>query len=239
MLEGVDTVIAGKPNAGKSTLMNMLSGYEKSIVTHIEGTTRDIIEDSVRLGSIVLHLSDTAGIRQSEDYVEAIGIQRALGKIESASLVLAVFDSASTLSVEDEMLIAACQGKRAIAVVNKTDLPPLLDFDKIKNSFDRLVYISAKNGDGAERLEAEIKALLGVENFDATQPLIANKRQKLCVQRAFEHLGEALSGLDGGLTYDAVNVMLDSAIDELLTLTGRKATEEVVNNIFSKFCVGK
>lgn len=239
MTQGVNTVIAGKPNAGKSSLMNMLSGREKSIVTHVEGTTRDVVENSVRLGSIVLHLSDTAGLRKSDDIVESIGIQKALDKIDGSSLVLAVFDSSRELDADDNMLIDACRGKRAIAVVNKKDLPPAVDMQAIENNFKNICRISAKNNDGLADLEKEVKSLLGVENFDSTQPLLANRRQKHCVQNAYDYVSQALLAAQTGLTFDAVNVMIDSAVDELLSLTGKKATEEVVNNIFSRFCVGK
>lgn len=239
MTQGVDTAIVGKPNAGKSTLMNMLSGVEKSIVTHIEGTTRDIVENSVRLGNMVLHLSDTAGIRESDDVVEAIGIKKAIEKIDSASLILAVFDGSSPLNDDDRMLIESCKDKPCVAVVNKTDLESRLEIDEIKAHFDNIVFISAKNQDGADALEKTVKSLLGVENFDSSQPILANKRQKLCVSNAYEHICQALDGAQMGITYDAINVMIDSAVDELLSLTGKKATEEVVNNIFSRFCVGK
>lgn len=239
MTQGVDTAIVGKPNAGKSTLMNMLSGVEKSIVTHIEGTTRDIVENSVRLGNMVLHLSDTAGIRESDDVVEAIGIKKAIEKIDSASLILAVFDGSSPLNDDDRMLIESCKDKPCVAVVNKTDLESRLEIDEIKAHFDDIVFISAKNQDGADALEKTVKSLLGVENFDSSQPILANKRQKLCVSNAYEHICQALDGAQMGITYDAINVMIDSAVDELLSLTGKKATEEVVNNIFSRFCVGK
>lgn len=239
MTQGVDTAIVGKPNAGKSTLMNMLSGVEKSIVTHVEGTTRDIVENSVRLGNIVLHLSDTAGIRESNDIVESIGIKKAIGKIDAASLVLAVFDSSAELGDEDRMLMNACKGKPCIAVINKTDLLEKIDINQIRSEFDRIVYISAKNNEGADALEQAIKEQLGVENFDSSQPILANKRQKQCVANAYEHICQALEGAQMGITYDAINVMIDSAVDDLLSLTGKKATEEVVNNIFSRFCVGK
>jgi tRNA modification GTPase len=239
MTEGVDTAIVGKPNAGKSTLMNMLSGKEKSIVTHIKGTTRDIVENSVRLGNIVLHLSDTAGIHESDDVVEAIGIKKAIEKIGSATLILAVFDGAEELSDDDEMLINSCKGKPCIAVINKTDLEQKIDVATIEQSFDKVVYISAKNNEGTAELENAVKQVLGVEQVDTTQPILANKRQKRCVQMAYDNIVEALEGAKIGITYDAINVMIDSAVDELLTLTGKKATEEVVNNIFSKFCVGK
>ena len=237
MTQGVNTVIAGRPNAGKSTLMNMLSGKEKSIVTHIEGTTRDIVENSVRLGTLVLHLSDTAGLRESDDVVEAIGIKKALERIDTSSLVLAVFDSSRELDGDDKMLIDACKGKKAVAVINKTDLSPAIDTEEIENNFESSVYISAKNNTGLKELENAVKNILGVEEFDSSAPLIANQRQKLCIQKAYENISEAAAEL--GLTYDAVNVMIDSAVDELLALTGKKATEEVVNNIFSRFCVGK
>lgn len=239
MTQGVNTVIAGRPNAGKSTLMNMLSGKEKSIVTHIEGTTRDIVENSVRLGSLVLHLSDTAGLRESDDVVEAIGIKKALERIDTASLVLAVFDSSRELDDDDKMLIDSCKGKKAVAVINKTDLSPKINTDKIKDNFESIVYISAKNNLGLKELETAVKNILGVEEFDSSAPLIANRRQKQCIQMACENINEALSAAEIGLTYDAINVMIDSAVDELLALTGKKATEEVVNNIFSRFCVGK
>ncbi len=239
MTQGVDTAIVGRPNAGKSTLMNMLSGQEKSIVTHIEGTTRDIVENSVRLGNIVLHLSDTAGIRESNDVVESIGIKKAIDKINSAALILAVFDNSAALNDDDRMLIDTCKGKPCVAVVNKTDLETAVEIDVLKNNFEQIVYISAKNNDGADQLEESVKQILGVGTFDSSQPILANKRQKLCVSNALQHINQAIDGANIGITYDAINVMIDSAVDELLMLTGKKATEEVVNNIFSRFCVGK
>lgn len=219
--------------------MNMLSGKEKSIVTHIKGTTRDIVENSVRLDNIILHLSDTAGIHESDDLVESIGIQKAIEKIDTASLVLAVFDGAEKLSAEDEMLIDNCKNKPCIAIINKSDLEQHIELEKIKSNFEHIVFISAKNSSGADELSKAVKELLGVGNIDTSQPILANKRQKLCVQNALNYIKEAREGAEMGITYDAINVMIDSAIDELLTLTGKKATEEVVNNIFANFCVGK
>ena len=236
---GVNTVIAGRPNAGKSSLMNMLSKTEKSIVTHIEGTTRDIVEDSVRLGDIVLHLKDTAGLRDSDDFVESIGIEKAYKAIDDAQLVLAVFDSSQQISKEDLDLIEKCRGKNAVAVINKTDLESLIDTNIIKEAFSSVVFISAKLGEGYEELCKAVKEVLGIAAFDSNAPLLANLRQKQNCQRAYESICGALDALEMGMTFDAINVMLDSAADELLSLTGKKATTEVVNNIFSKFCVGK
>ncbi len=239
MLQGIDTVIAGKPNAGKSTLMNALVGKNKSIVTQIAGTTRDIVEETVRLGSLVLHLSDTAGIRESDDLVESIGIERAFEKIETAALVIAVFDSSQPLTKEDFDLIEKANGKKAVAVINKTDLNNVIDESVIKNSFEQVVYISAKNNEGVSELESAVKQVLNINDFDASAPILANQRQKNCVKAALDDINEALFAANSGLTYDAINVMIDSGIDSLLSLTGKKASIEVVNNIFSKFCVGK
>lgn len=236
---GVDTVIAGKPNAGKSSLMNMLTGTQKSIVTHIEGTTRDIVEQSVRLGGIVLHLQDTAGLRKSGDVVESIGIEKAYKALDNAQLVLAVFDSSTMMNEYDFDLMDRCNGKKAVAVINKTDLQSKIDIDKIENSFDKIVYISAKNNEGIKELEEAVYSLLGVNEFDSTAPLLANARQKNNCKNAYYSVCDAYVCTKNGTTYDAISVLVDSACEELLSLTGRKATQEVVNNIFKNFCVGK
>ncbi|MFR5875915.1 MAG: tRNA uridine-5-carboxymethylaminomethyl(34) synthesis GTPase MnmE [Eubacterium sp.] len=236
---GVDTAIVGRPNVGKSSLMNMLTGTDKSIVTHIEGTTRDIVEDDIRLGGIVLHLRDTAGLRSSDDVVESIGIQKAYRALDDAQLVLAVFDSSQALTDYDLDLIERCSSRNAVAVINKTDLQQELDDTPIKDGFERVVYISAANDEGLQELTEAVTDLLGVADFDSSAPLLANARQKRNCHNAYDNICEALDGLEMGITFDAINVMIDSAADELLSLTGRKATTEVVNNIFSKFCVGK
>ncbi len=237
--KGVVTAIAGRPNVGKSSLMNMLSGTDKSIVTHIEGTTRDIVEEDIRLGGLVLHLKDTAGLRSSDDLVEAIGIEKAYKALDGAQLVLAVFDSSLKLDERDMDLIERCKGKNAIAVVNKTDLQSVADTALIESSFGKTVYISAKNDEGAEELSKAVNELLGTADFDSSAPLLANARQKQNCQNAYNSICEALTGAEAGITFDAVNVMIDSAADELLSLTGKKASAEVVENIFRNFCVGK
>lgn len=239
IIGGVDTVIAGMPNVGKSSLMNMLVGRDKSIVTHIAGTTRDIVEESVRLGNIVLHLRDTAGLRQSEDVVESIGIDKAYRAIDEAQLVIAVFDNGRELCDRDFDLIERCKGKTAVAVINKVDLEQKLDAEFIKNAFDKVVFVSAENGEGINEIANAVEETLGVQDFDSNAPMLANSRQRQNCQNALECIRQAIDGLILGVTYDALNVMIDSACDELLSLTGKKATSEVVNNIFSKFCVGK
>lgn len=239
LTNGVTTAIVGRPNVGKSSLMNMLTGTDKSIVTHIEGTTRDIVEESVTLDGLVLHLMDTAGIRQSDDLVESIGIEKAHRALEEAQLILAVFDSSQPLEQSDLELISACADKRAIAIVNKTDLEQKLDITKIESSFADTVLISAKEQAGLAELSQSVSNLLGISSFDSTAPILANLRQRQNCESALALVTEALDATNLGITFDAINVLIDSAIDELLTLTGKKATTEVVNNIFSKFCVGK
>ena len=239
MVQGIDTAIVGRPNAGKSTLMNLLVGKNKSIVTNIEGTTRDIVEESVRLGNLVLHLSDTAGLRKTNDLVESIGVERAYEKLDEAMLVLAVFDSNKKLTKEDLKLIEHCKGKKAIAIINKIDLTQRADVDLITSAFEKCIFISAKKAESTKELEEAIKEMIGASQFDTSAPILANQRQKRCCEAAMNYCFEAHTSLIMGITRDAVNVLVDAAIDELLSLTGRKANIEVVNNIFSKFCVGK
>ncbi len=237
--QGVPTAICGHPNVGKSTLMNQLAGYDKSIVTDIAGTTRDVVEETVRLGDIVLHLADTAGIHESDDIVESIGIDRTMKKLDSASLVLAVFDSSQPLDSNDIELLTKCRGRKAVAIINKTDLGINTDIDKIKEYIADTVFISAANGDGIEDLKAVIERLLGTAEFDTSAGILANERQYACCTAAADSLNEALTGLEIGVTLDAVNVSIDYATEKLLELTGEKAREAVVNEVFSKFCVGK
>ncbi len=237
--EGVNTVIVGRPNVGKSTLMNLLSGYERSIVTECAGTTRDVVEETVRLGGIVLRLADTAGIRETDNPVESIGVGLAKKKLELAGLILAVFDGSDPLTDDDRRLLESCRGKTVVGVVNKSDLPRSIDLDYIKNMTSRTVEISASEGEGLETLVECVEHLLGTDRFDPGAAMLANERQRQCCERASRRLDEALEAIDTGLTLDAVNVCADAAIDALLELTGEKAGEAVVNEVFSRFCVGK
>lgn len=237
--EGVPTVLCGKPNVGKSTLMNLLSGCERSIVTAIPGTTRDVVEETVRLGDIVLRLSDTAGLRRAADEVERIGVRIAKEKIETAQLVIAVFDGAAPLEDEDRELIALCKTKRSLAVINKTDLPQTLETAPIEEAFGKALYISAKTGDPVEAIRAALEELLGTGGLDFSQEILAGERQRRCCETALDCLSDAVGALADGITVDAVNVDIDCAIDALLTLTGRRAGDEVVSEVFRSFCVGK
>ena len=187
----------------------------------------------------MLHLSDTAGIRDGADAVEKIGIERTFGKIDSAQLIIAVFDVSRPLDENDMRLIEKCRGKKAVAVINKIDLEDSKKLPEVEQAFEKTVYISAKQTDYLKEVEKAVISVLGAENFNASAPMLANARQKACCKNALGYVDEALFALKSGMTFDAVNVMIDSAADELLALTGKKATTEVVNNIFSKFCVGK
>ncbi len=237
--EGFDTVICGKPNVGKSALMNMLAGRERSIVTPVAGTTRDIIEDSVLLGNVLLRLSDTAGIHGTDDEVESIGVDRAVERIKNAALVFAVFDRSTALDSEDIELTELCKGKKCIAVLNKSDKKAVITEKELKPYFDRVVTISAASGDGYEALRDEAERLLGTENIDVSAPMLMNERQLKCCADSLIFVKEAMSALGSGMTLDAVNISVDSAIDSLSAITGERVSDQVVNEIFSKFCVGK
>ncbi len=237
--EGVATVIAGRPNTGKSTLMNLLAGCERSIVTQYAGTTRDVVEDTVLLGGIPLRLADTAGIRSTDDPVESIGVERALGRVRSAQLVLAVFDSSQKLDDSDRLLAKETEAVPCVAVVNKSDLPQKIDYEYIKQKFRHIVYISASTGAGLESLKREVADVLGTSKIDPSQGMLFTERQRDSALRAAGSVKEALSALDAGMTFDAVTVSVEDAVSALLELTGERATEAVVDEIFRHFCVGK
>ncbi len=236
--EGIDTVICGKPNVGKSTLMNLLAGCERSIVTSAAGTTRDIIEESVRLGDIVLKLSDTAGIRSADDEAEKIGIMFAEKKINSADLILAVFDSSKELDNDDMRLIEKCRGKKnAVAVINKSDKEKIIDDNQIISIFENSIYISAKEESSAEKIKSIIEKIYPACSSDNF--IMANERQKNCLDKAEKCFKEAVSAIDLGVTLDAVEVIIEDGEKYLLELTGERVSDAVVNEVFSRFCVGK
>ena len=239
--QGVDTVIVGKPNVGKSTIMNLLSGCERSIVTNVAGTTRDIVVESIRLGDIVLRLSDTAGIRETDDIVEGVGVKRANDKINTAELILVVFDYGDELSSEDVEIISRCKGRNCVAVINKTDKENKLDISYIEENFPKreIVYISAGNGEGILDLQSVLEDKFKTYCIDYDAGILANERQKQCVQNALKALKESIDALYYGETLDVVNIIIDEAENYLLELTGERASEAVVNEVFSRFCVGK
>lgn len=237
--EGIDTVIAGRPNAGKSTLMNLLVGREKSIVTNIAGTTRDVVEDTVLVGNVMLKLSDTAGIRDTDNEIEKIGVQKTFDKINGAGLVIALFDNNEEINSEDIDLINKIKDMPCIAVINKIDLEDKVDKKYITDNIENVVYISAKQQDNIDELKNMIEKIAGTEDFDPSAGIIANERQRNAIRNAVNSLYEAKESLAMGMTMDAITVSLQETIDYLLELTGEKAGEEIVDSVFHNFCVGK
>ena len=228
--EGVDTAIVGRTNVGKSSLMNLICGEEKS---------RDVVETAVRMGNAVLKLSDTAGLRESEDKVEQIGIELSRKKVSSASFILAVFDCSKPLEEEDFALLEAIKNKRAILVMNKSDLSAVWEPAILEQYGKTVVSLSAKAGEGYQSLVGAVEQTLGTKEFNPYAPMLATERQKVCLSAALTCINEALDAIHMGLTLDAVNVSIDSAIGSLLELTGERATEKITEEIFKNFCVGK
>ena len=237
--EGVSTAIIGRPNVGKSTLFNCLSGCERSIVTEIAGTTRDIIEESVRIGDITLRLSDTAGIHETDDIIEGIGVDMAEKMIASSELIIAVFDGSCPLTADDQYLINKINKDKTVAVVNKSDVEQLLDIAELEKQIKHIVYISAKENTGVEELHRHIEEIFKLNEADFDTVTVANERQKFCIDKALESIESAISSLEIGEMLDAVNILIDEAEQSLLMLTGEKVTDAVVDEVFSRFCVGK
>jgi tRNA modification GTPase len=239
MREGTDTAIVGCPNVGKSTLMNLLCGYESSIVTDIAGTTRDVISEEILLGDLRLNLSDTAGIRDTEDKVEQFGVERAKKRLETAQLILAVFDGSRTLSQDDLQLLSLCKGRKAVAILNKNDLPRKADLSVIQDAIPHVAVLSAKEQTGTEQLTALVKDLLELNDFDPNSGMLSNQRQFVCAGQVKDRLLECEEALFMGMTLDAVAVSLDGALEALMELSGERVTEQVADHVFHQFCVGK
>lgn len=237
--EGVDTVIAGRPNAGKSTLMNLLSGQQRSIVTEYAGTTRDIVEETVQLGGIPLRLADTAGLRQTDDPVESIGIKAARERLKAAQLVLAVLDASQELSEEELSWMKELNPERTILLLNKSDLPEVIDSGGLEKTFAHMLSFSALSGEGLEKLEQEVSELLGTKDFVPSDGALFTERQRNDVLRGMEAVKEALQALRGGLTLDAATVCIEDALSALYSLTGENVSDEIIDRVFEEFCVGK
>lgn len=232
--KGIQVAIVGSPNVGKSTLLNLLSGSERAIVTDIAGTTRDIIEVTTQIDGIVVRLLDTAGIRETDDVIERIGVERAMEATESSDLILYVLD-ASRLPTPDEMQLLAQVKKRPnLVIFNKLDLKNL----SFQQSATSDVNISALTGEGVEELKNAIKNALGI-SLTQSGCMIASQRQFDCVLRAEKALNEAIFHLESGVTLDVVGILIEEAVSPLAELTGRSASQAVVEQVFSKFCVGK
>ena len=231
---GVPAVILGRPNAGKSSLLNALLGYDRAIVTDIAGTTRDTVEEKVLVGGVLLRLTDTAGIRDSGDRIEAMGVERSRQAAQRASLALLVLDGS-----QDEQAIAAAQRvPNLLVLVNKSDLPRRLDIGRLADRFDNVLSISAQTGAGLDTLADAVAALYPAGETPAGE-LLTNARQADAVSRALSAVTDAHDALQSGMTPDAVLTDAEEALEAVGELTGRTAKEEIVGAVFSRFCVGK
>ena len=237
--QGVDTAIVGSPNVGKSTLLNLLAGFDRAIVTPVAGTTRDVVEQAVMLGGVRLNLFDTAGLRETGDLVEAEGIRRSREKLAQAGLVLAVFDGSSPALPAARALARARAGRRAVALINKNDLPQRFDEAVLQGGFSAVVRMAAGRGGGLAQLEAAVARVLGVAELDLAAPCLVSQRQLAAAVEARAALADALEALAGGFGLDAVSVCVDDALAALCRLSGEDAAASVVEEVFSKFCVGK
>ena len=237
--EGVDCAIVGRPNAGKSTLLNLLAGFDRAIVTPVAGTTRDVVEQAVQLGDIRLNLFDTAGLRQTDDAIEAEGIRRSWKKLDEAGLILAVFDGSESLTREDLALAQRCAGRPAIALVNKEDKPTRFDAEIIAGDFAMVIPVCCQEEGSRKVITAAVARLLGTNQIDPHAASLSGQRQLAAATRARDAVAGALDAVEGGFGLDAVSVCVDDALDALCELTGENASEAVINEVFERFCVGK
>lgn len=236
---GVPAVILGKPNAGKSSLLNALLGYDRAIVTDIAGTTRDTVEEKVLVGSVLLRLCDTAGIRDAADTVERLGVERAQQAAQRAELALLVLDGSAPLTREDEEAIAAArQARRMLVLVNKADLPQVLDTAALRVRFGEVIPLSARSGAGVDALCRAVEELFAGGETPRGE-LLTNARQAESAQRALDAVRRAEQALRIGLSPDAVLTDAEEALEALAEFSGKRVRDDLVATIFSRFCVGK
>ena len=241
MSEGVKTVILGKPNAGKSSLMNVLLGEERAIVTEIAGTTRDTLEEHIYLKGISLNVVDTAGIRDTEDVVEKIGVERAMKAAEDADLIIYVVDGSRAQDENDKEIMEFIKGRRAIVLLNKTDLEMAIDKKELENTCGHgVIPISAKEEQGIEALEEEIRRLFyhGKLSFNE-QVYITNVRHKEALEQTLDSLKMVKQSVSDGMPEDFYSIDLMNAYEQLGKILGEAVEDDLVNEIFSKFCMGK
>lgn len=237
--EGIRTAIVGRPNVGKSSIMNMLTGTDRAIVTDIEGTTRDTLEEYINLGGITLKLIDTAGIRDTEDVVEKIGVDRAIESMEAADLIMLVLDSSESLTDNDRELISRLRDKRYIVLINKSDLAQKLDIAEL-GELQNVLYISAKSGQGLDEIRETIREMFFKNEIDFNNQLyITNARHKAALVRAAESLGRVRESIGAGVGEDFYTIDMMAAYESLGEIIGETLEDDLADKIFKDFCMGK
>lgn len=239
--EGISTVIIGKPNAGKSSLLNTLVGEERAIVTDIAGTTRDVLEEQINLNGIILNVIDTAGIRETDDVVEKIGVDRAKKYLNEADLAIYVVDTSTQLDENDFEIMELLKDRKAIVLLNKSDLTPVTDSESIRKHLDKkMIAISAKEQTGIEEFEETIREMFftGEVTFN-DEVYITNIRHKTALQEARNSLNLVVQSILDGMPEDFYSIDLMNAYEELGSIVGEAVEDDLVNEIFSKFCMGK
>lgn len=240
--QGIKTVIIGKPNAGKSSLLNAILNEDRAIVTEVEGTTRDTIEEFVNIKGIPLNLVDTAGIRESHDIVEKIGIEKSKKLAEEADLIIAIFDSSQNFTNEDLEILKIAKNKKSIIVLNKIDLKQKITSDnpELKDLNKNLINLSAKNKNGLNSLFEKINDMFNLNEINLDNDVvITNERHKNLISTAIKNLNEAERSLNIGMPVDIIAINLKDVLHNLGEITGEEASEEIINEIFSRFCLGK
>ena len=241
MKEGIKTVILGKPNAGKSSLLNLMLGEDRAIVTDIEGTTRDTLEENINFNGLSLKIIDTAGIRDTEDLVERIGVNKAKEIAKEGDLIIYVVDGSRELDDNDREIIKLINDKQAIILVNKSDMDTVINIDELKKDSNRdVILFSAKNGEGMDQLEEEIRNMFysGKVTYN-DQVYITNARHKEALENALESLKQVKNSVDAGMPEDFYSIDLMDAYTDLGVIIGESVEDDLVNEIFSKFCMGK
>ena len=236
--DGLKLAIIGKPNVGKSSLLNCLLKEKRAIVTDIPGTTRDIIEEFISLDGIPVKITDTAGIRETEDEVEKIGVERSREKIDEADLIVLMLDSSRPLEIEDREIIDKVKNKKYVVLMNKNDLEKKISDEDIKD-LKNVIYISAKTGFGIDELKEKVKELFFNGEVDSESMIISNNRHKQALYRALENCQEALDRVKSNEYLDLISIYVTSALKALGEITGSELEEDLINKIFSEFCVGK
>lgn len=238
--EGINTAIIGRPNAGKSSLLNLLLNEERAIVTDIEGTTRDTIEEFISVKGIPLKIIDTAGIRDTDDAVEKIGVKKAKEIAEKSDVVIGIFDISRKINSEDTKILEILKDKNALILLNKIDLVDTVDITSFENIELPIIQISTKQGTGLEELYKELEKMFKIKEISNDGELVVtNNRHKYIIKNAKEHLEKCVETINSGMPIDIISSSLKEILEELGKITGESVTDDVIKEIFSKFCLGK